>query len=164
MPYTITIESFEEFSTRHGGEFYHVGAVCIWPDGAQCSFGNRDNREEPPDAPLLLKPLRRAFLDAKLKATVESFQRLQQQAVDQAQLARKYANLPPPSPDILTELRRLKMVATTIREELAELVAQAQALESQSPQRVAQQQRERQQAERLRSVNSLLGEITSLTI
>ena len=133
MPQTIVIETYQEFDLRHGGNCLHFGPLCLWPDGAQCSYENREQCQEPPTSDHhALLTLRQRYLREWVKRLEQDFYRCKQAGLDF------------PRPDLIEELRHKKDAVEQAREELQAIETELQTLHAASAAgRVQQLERER---------------------
>lgn len=124
MAYTVIIESFKEFTQRHGDDgllIDEIGAI-VFSDGASVAFDDADRRDEPPDNPKSLLELKRLYHREATKRAEQDFYGTRKQFVDMAAAAARYANpLPGPPADAVQILAELAEHARQCRAQLADI-------------------------------------------
>lgn len=119
MVRTIVIEDHDEFDARHGGSPILVGGRWLYPDGAMSSTDGLGIRTEPPTDPWKALELQRWYYSEAAKQAAKQFHRVQAEFSDQANMAQRFANLPPPRTDAPQILLHLKGIVLKHRAELA---------------------------------------------
>ncbi len=103
MPYTVTIESFAEFKSRHSeqGPPIKDRNLVRFPDGATVLESDANMRSEPPQDERQLLTLQRDYHKAWLQRIHDDFNKTQATFTGQAQLALKYQDYvgPPENAD-----------------------------------------------------------------
>lgn len=161
MPVTIVIESYEEFSERHGGSPMPVGARLVFPDGAMVHGDNGDIRAEPPTDPHAVLLLQRAYYDKAARLAEQEFHGARSQFSQQASFAARYPGQVPNAPENAAEiLEDLKAIAQRHREKLAEINVALSA----TPQAEAQRQREAREADYRNRAAQTLAAINSVNL
>jgi hypothetical protein len=160
MPRTITIESYAEFSARHGGNPVPNRNVFLFPDGAKCSAENRDMREEPPTDPQQLLRFRRLYVATRLEQEVKAFNTFKYDCHERAQAAARCSAAVGPPLDAPAQLRAGKARIDALRAELADLDTRIEPTASQ----LREQSREEATRERQSALQSLLSDIDAVHI
>ena len=155
----VMVENFQEFSTRHGGDWVTVRGWILFPDGATCDEGFTIWRQPPSDSTELLN-LRREYVQAKLKQADRDFRDLKNDALDQAHLSMNNQGLPPPPRGVPKELARRKGIVEQLREQLTGIEAEY----AQTPEALRQRRREAEQRERQTAIATLAAEIQAIEI
>lgn len=161
----VNVESFFEFSQRHGGDPVPIGTsmregrVLLFADGASAN-DTGTSWMEPPEDPWEKLRLRKQYTEAKLQRAEEEFLRVRSQFSEQASLASRYPNLPPPPHDAPAILKGLRRIVKGYRAELALIERQ---LEN-SPKAKEEALRKELADRSRRRVAELAGEIHGLTL
>lgn len=157
----VLIESFEEFSRRHGGNPVSTGHRLVFPTGAQCDDMEGSQRWEPPADATALLHARKKYVSARLRQAEGEFHQTQSAFSEQAALAATYgSNVPPPPFDSKEILLGLKATGHTLRNELKEIEVQL----AQTPDAIFRQQQAQQVGERRQQIAVLHGEINGVSL
>ena len=161
--YTITIESYREFSQRHGNRPLAVGNEMLFADGAACSSEDADRRQEPPHDPVELIRVKLRYWREAVKRAEYDFDSAKTDFARQAALAARYANLPGP-PHAKAELNRIAEAVRFCRDQVAKLEAELAEKTVADPLAAAMKFRIENELEEQRRAAELLHEIESVTI
>lgn len=164
MPYTITIESYQEFSARHGNRPLRCGNVLLFADGAMCNPDDGNLREEPPRDPVESLHRQLRYWREAVRRSTADFTTLRGQCSQQAQLASRYSNLPGPSNEALADLHKLQSAVMFCREKVAELEKALADKAVADPESHRQQCREQYDREDRARAAQLIHEIQSITL
>lgn len=157
MPF---IESFQEFSKRHGDDAIEVGARLIFGDGAIANSEDGKVKAEPPESQYeLLLVIKMRAKELLRRAELEFFN-ARSTLSEMAANAIRYSNLPGPPSDAPQQLRKLKSNAIKRRKELAAIDAKLEK----TPQRIARRKQEQQLAERQQQITEVATKINQITL
>jgi hypothetical protein len=164
MPRTITIETYQEFDTRHGNNGLHCGEtnLVVWSDGASVRADDADMRSEPPTDPKELLRIRRLYRQEALRRAENEFTRTQNDFANAAALASRYSNLPGPPANAKEILQGLASRVHRERSILASIEKKLTENPSEEAQRI--QQYQESLAKNRAKAGEMLREITAVTI
>ncbi len=157
----ITIETFQEFCQRHGGEesLVRVGDSYVFPDGAQTNEASA--RSEPPENAYHRLCLLRDRAKKLLKVAEGAFANTQSRLTEMCSHAQAYSNpLPIPGDGDVKRLEHLAAHVTKRRAELANLERQI----ADTPEGRARRQRHENELKRKTDIHSIYQRIVSITV
>jgi hypothetical protein len=158
MPRTIIVETYHEFAARHGGNQALVDGWLVFPSGARVRAEDGDVREEPPEDPLALLQIKRAYEAAALEVAIEEFNKAKADFMEQAALSRAYRNVPPPPADAPNFLKQVKALIKQRRKTLKAL--DEQLAKFPGPESLERQQAEADRQARVANLRAAIAEIT----
>lgn len=159
MPH-VYVESFGEFAERHGhDQVAYRGTLFLFSDGAIC---NQEGSafQEPPEKPSARLHLQRDYARIRVERAEGEFSNASTAFAEQATLAARYRNLPPPPSNAPEILESLKAEVYKWRERLAELEEQL----SKTPEANEAQRRQRLESDRKSRMNELSARIRSIKL
>lgn len=163
MPYTIVVESFREFSEKHGARPLRGGNRLLFADGASC-LDDGEGRQEPPRDAVENLRCRLAYWREAVRRSTADFDSLKSECARQAELASRYSNLPGPPNAALADLHKLRDAVTYCREEVAKLEKELAERAAENPDRLRRQQLEEYERNQQAAAATVLAEIASINL
>ena len=161
----LVLESFNEFAARHGsyvntlsrGMRVDTGSRFVFADGAT-SDGER-RHTEPPEEPVARLRIVRLYWATKLKAETQDFENFRNSVVNQANLARRYANLAMPPEDAADQLKRGQVRIAAIKARLSQIENEITDFDGTKARR---EQLQRASNERAAQANKIVADIAAM--
>ena len=151
----VYVESYLEFSKRHGENAVTVDGRLIFPSGAQADANEGIQRWEVPDDPHERLTIQKRRMRALVRRLENEFQRSQAAFIEQASLAKSYSNLPDAPSDARQILEKMRAEVHAHRAELERIERELEKTPAGIEKRIREEDRHAHQQEVSRQISDL---------